>query len=498
MQQNKLKKLAMLCVFLCASSIPEVVYAKDTNKAEEIVQQSNTKAKVQIEENWLTKEVSSQLRKDVKNLTEQDFLNIKKITLKNKNIKEEIPKEIKLLKNLEYLDLNYSEIQGEIPEELGNLPKLTYLDLGDNKIQKIPDNIKQKAVKGNYTYCDLEGNKFELDEGWYFLKGKWCYLDRYGDRIKGSSKKIDGKVYEFNEDGNVREGWESDKDKNWFYYDRVKGMVKNDWQQVNGKWYYFNEEGKMQKGLQTIKGTKYYFSEHGDMVNGWVKIEDKSYFFSGSGAMQFGWLELDGGKTYYLDDVTGAMVSSTEKVINGKKYKFSTDGSLIRNVWLDSYNYVQANGETVNTYSNYSHSNANYQLFKYMTDVNNQLSVDNTAVWLHGGATDNNCVFFASEALRRIGVNIPRSVANTYQLENELKGRSFAYSYDFSQIKPGDIVFTNNYSHVYIFMCWDRDGYAYIVDNQRTMYGNLVLHRRKVLVDTATSDRATHFFYYPS
>ncbi|WP_160687892.1 cell wall-binding protein [Clostridium sp. C2-6-12] len=496
MQHNKLKKLVILCAILCINSIPTAAFAKEVKTSEEIVQQTNIQEKVKIEENWLTKEVSSQLRKDVKNLTEQDFLNIKKISLRYKNIGDDIPKEIKLLKNLEYLDLNYSDIKGEVPEDLGNLAQLKYLDLGDNKFTKIPNSILQKASKGNYTYCDLEGNQFKLDEGWYLLKGKWCYLDRYGDRIKGN-KKIDGKEYEFNEDGNVREGWESDKDKNWFFYDREKGLIKNDWKKVNEKYYYFNENGIMQKGLQTIKGVKYFLSDNGDMLTGWVKIDNKYYFFSGNGAMQRGWLDLD-NKTYYLDDTTGAMVAGTEKIINGKKYKFLTDGSMVRNVWLDSYNYVQANGETVNTYYNYSHSNANYQLFKYMTDVNNQLSVDNTAVWLHGGATDNNCVFFSSEALRRIGVNIPRSVANTYQLENELKGRGFSYSYDFSQIKPGDIVFTNNYSHVYIFMCWDRDGYAYIVDNQRTMYGNLVLHRRKVLTDTDISDRSTHFFYYPS
>lgn len=496
MQQNKLKKLAMLCVILCINSIPVVAYAKETKTNEEVTKQSTVQTNVQIEDNWLTKEVSSQLGKKVKDLKEQDFANIKKINLRSNNIDNEIPNEIRLLTNLEYLDLNHSGVDGEVPEYLGNLPKLTYLDLGDNKIKKLPDNIKQKVSTGKYTYSDIEGNKFNLDEGWYFLKSKWCYLDRNGERIKGT-KRIDGKEYEFNDEGNVREGWESDKDKKWYYYDRLKGMIKGDWQQVNGKWYYLDKDGVMQKGLQVIKGVKYYLSDNGDMVTGWVKIDNKSYYFSGSGAMQYGWLDVD-NKIYYLDDSTGVAVTATEKVINGKKYKFSADGSLVRNVWLDSYNYVQANGESVNTYYNYAHSNANYQLFKYMTDVNNQMSVDNTAVWLHGGATDNNCVFFSSEVLRRIGVNIPRSVANTYQLENELKGRGFAYSYDFSQLKPGDIVFTNGYTHVYIFMCWDRDGYAYIVDNQRTSYGNLVLHRRKVLEDTAISDRATHFFYYPN
>ena len=60
MQQNKLKKLAMLCVILCINSIPAVAYAKEIKTTDEIVQQSNVQSKVQIEENWLTIEVSSQ------------------------------------------------------------------------------------------------------------------------------------------------------------------------------------------------------------------------------------------------------------------------------------------------------------------------------------------------------------------------------------------------------------------------------------------------------
>lgn len=491
MRQNKLKKLAIVAVFLCINSVPVITYAKDLRISGEILEEG----KIEIDDNWLTREVAKQLNKKVRNLTEQDFINIKKIDLRYEKIDDSIPEEIKLLKNLEYLNLNYSKIDGEVPEYLGDLPKLIYLDLGDNKIEELPDNIKQKIVNGNYSYCDVEGNEFRLDEGWYFLKGKWCYLDRNGERVKGTNIKINGKWYEFNEEGNVREGWESDKNKNWFYYDRINGLIKNEWKQIAGKWYYFDKEGVMQKGLQTIKGVKYYFNDSGAMVTGWQRIDNNQYYFSSTGGMQYGWLVLD-AKTYYLDESTGIMVSG-ERVISGKKYKFYSDGSLIKNIWLDNYTYVQANGETVNTYYNYSHSNTNYQLFKYMTDINNQISVDNTAVVLHGGITSNNCVYFTSEALRRTGVNIPILTGNTYQLENILKGMGFVYSYDFSQIKPGDIVFTNNYSHVYIFMCWDKDGYAYIVDNQGTSYGNLVLHRRKVFEDTAISDRSTHFFYYP-
>ncbi|WP_026887272.1 leucine-rich repeat domain-containing protein [Clostridium beijerinckii] len=489
MRRDKVKKLAVIAIFLCISSIPVVTYAKDSRINGEIIEQSN----VVISNNWLTEEVAKQLGKKVGDLTEQDFLNIKKIDLRYENIDSNIPEEIKLLKNLESLNLNYCKI-GQVPEYLGELSKLTYLDLGDNKIEELPDNIMQKIINGKYSYCDIEGNKFSLNEGWYFLKGKWCYLDGHGKRVSGT-QTIDGKKYQFNDDGSVKEGWESDKDKNWYYYDRINGAIKNDWKQISGIWYYFDKDGKMEKGLQTIKGAKYFFNDNGAMATGWIKIDNNYYYFSGSGAMQYGWLTLN-DKTYYLDSTSGIMASG-EKVINGKKYGFSSDGLLTKNVWLDNYTYVNPNGETVNTYSNYSHSSTNYQLFKYMTNVSNQLSVDSTAVALHDGITSNNCVYFTSEALRRIGVNIPTSTANTYQLENILKNMGFVYSYDFSQIKPGDIVFTNNYTHVYIFMGWDKDGYAYIVDNQRTSFGNSVLHKRLILQDTATTDRATHFFYYP-
>lgn len=495
MRHDKIKKLAILAVFLCVNSIPIAAHAQDAKINVGVTEQgTQTQSTIQINDNWLTREVAKQLNKKVRDLTEVDFLNIKKIDLRYEKIDDTVPEEIKLLKNLEYLNLNYCRLSGQVPEYIGDLPKLTYLDLGDNKFEELPDNIKQKIIKGSYTYCDVEGNKFTLDKGWYYLKGKWCYLDRNGKRVEGT-QTIDGKVYQFTEDGNVREGWESDKDNNWYYYDRTSGAIKDNWKQISGKWYYFNKDGIMQKGLQTIKGVKFYLNDSGAMVIGWQKMDNNWYYFSGSGGMSYGWLSLD-NKTYYLDMSTGVMALG-ERTIDGKKYTFSSDGSLITNKWIDNYTYVQPNGATVNTYYNYSHSNTNYQLFKYMTNVNNELSVDSYAVALHGGITSNNCVYFTSEALRRIGVNIPTSTANTYQLENVLKSMGFVYSYDFSQIKPGDIVFTNNYSHVYIFMCWDKDGYAYIVDNQGSSFGNQVLHRRLVLQDTATTDRATHFFYYP-
>jgi glucan-binding YG repeat protein len=504
MRHNELKKVVIMATLLCITSVPVVAHAQDarinkeiTRQNEEVTQQTEEitqQKEIKIGDNWLTREVAKQLSKEVRELSEQDFLNVKKIDFKSEKINDTLPDEIMLLKNLEYLDLNYCGLSGQVPEALGNLPNLTYLDLGSNQLTELPYNIKQKIANGKYAYCDVEGNKFTLDEGWYYLKGKLCYINGQGEKLKGD-QIINGKEYEFTEDGTVIEAWETDKDGNMFYSDGQNGIVKNDWKLLNDKWYYFNEKGIMQRGFQTIKGVQYYLDENGIMLKYWQKINDKWYYFNDNGGMVYGWLTLN-NKTYYMDPSTGIMVDG-DQTIDGKKYRFSSNGDMLKNVWIDTYTYIKPDGESVNTYYNYSHSNTNYQLFKYMTYPNNEASVDSTAVTLHGGITSNNCVYFTSEALRRIGVNIPTSTANTYQLENVLKSMGFAYSYDFSQIKPGDIVFTNNYTHVYIFMGWDKDGYAYIVDNQGSMYGG-TLHRRLVLQDTEETDRATHFFYYPN
>ncbi|MGN0145124.1 MAG: leucine-rich repeat domain-containing protein [Clostridium sp.] len=451
---------------------------------------------VKIERNWLTEEVASQLNKDYSKLTADDFLKIVKIDLGYKKIKENIPEEIKLLKNLQYLNLNYCRLSGDIPECIAEMPDLKHLDLGDNDFDSIPESLENKIINGDYAYCDVEQNNFKLKEGWHLLKGNWAYIDKYGERLKGEQKLKDIS-YNFGEEGYVKQGW-SRENNIVHYYDRDAGMIKKSWKLIDNKWYYFNEDGVMLTGLQNIDGTKFCLSGDGVMLTGFQNIGGSNYYFCDRGGMQYGWVNVN-GKDYYFDETTGVMAASTEKVINGKTYRFEADGTshCDNNVWIDTYTYVTPNGQTVNTYYNYSHSNTNYQLFKYMTDPSNQASVDATAVMLHGGRTDNNCVYFASEALRRVGVGIPRETCNTYEFENILKSLGFVYSYDLTQLKPGDIVFTDGYTHVYIFMGWDSDGYAFIVDNQSYNFDNKILHRRQIYNDTAITDRATHFFYYP-
>ncbi|SFD41058.1 leucine-rich repeat domain-containing protein [Clostridium uliginosum] len=490
MNKSIIKIGAIALLIICSNSIPTFAYEKNVNADVKISNQDE----FQAEDNWLNREVAAQLNKDLKDITEQDFLSIKRIDLHYKKIEGEIPKSIGLLKNLEYLNLDYCRLT-KVPENILELKKLTYLDLGDNKFRDLPEEFEKKIIKGEYPYVDVEGKELTLKEDWYFLKGKWFHMDSRGDKLTGL-QEIDGKAYRFSEDGSLKTGWDQ-VDGKWHYYDKAGSTLKNAWKLINGKWYYFNEKEEMQTGLVTIKSNKYYLNENGEMFTGWKVIDGKSYFFDGYGVMKHGWLEI-GDEKYYFDD-NGVMAAGQEVVIDGKKYKFYAEGTLAKNMWVDNYTYVQPNGEVANTYYNYSHSNTQYNAFKYMTDVNNQVSVHNTAISLHNGVQSNNCVYFLSEILRRNSVALPSQTCNTYQLERELQSRGFVASYDFTQLKPGDIIFTNGYTHVYMFMCWKNSEYAYIVDNQREKFENNILHIRNVLYDDSQydTDRATHFYYYP-
>lgn len=475
---------------LCSSSVQAYAYDKNVDNKVKISEEE----KFEPQRNWLNMAVADQLNKKFSELTKEDFLKIKKLDLHYKRLEGKLPETIGLMKNLEYLNLNYCKLT-EIPDNITDLTKLTYIDLGDNNFKRLPEKFEEKIINGEYQYVDVESSELRLKEGWHFLKGKWTYLDRYGDRAKESTT-INGKTYNFNDDGTVKIGWQQEKEK-WFYYDASGETVKNTWKIINNKRYYFNENGEMQTGFIEVNSQKYYLNSDGQAASGWIKIDDNYYYFDSSGMMLKGWLD-EGNNRYYLDS-NGIMVAGKEISIDGEKYKFYSNGALIRNTWINNNTYVEPNGQTINVSNNYSHSNVQLNAFTYMTDPNNQLSVHNRAVELHGGNTSNNCVYFLSEVLRRNGISLPEQTCNTYELEGLLKEKGFVASSDFTQLKPGDILYTNGHTHVYLFMGWRDNEYAYVVDNQRDKFNNQIYHIRNVYNDDSlySTDRAIYFYYYP-
>lgn len=135
-----------------------------------------------------------------------------------------------------------------------------------------------------------------------------------------------------------------------------------------------------------------------------------------------------------------------------------------------------------------------------MLSKDNEASVHNKAISLHSGITTNNCAYFQSESLRRIGFSISSSMGYVRNLSSLLSGLGFKKDTNIENLKPGDIVITEGYSHIYTFMGWvnpAQHDYAYIVDNQAQRFNGQVYHVRKVdTYDPLQDTDAISFFMY--
>lgn len=160
-------------------------------------------------------------------------------------------------------------------------------------------------------------------------------------------------------------------------------------------------------------------------------------------------------------------------------------------------------------------SDVQMKLYKYLSDKSHNEYLLRNAVKLNSGKTDNTCVFFVSEALRKQNQNIKDSVCYTGKYkENIAHSNSLIYGllnngwkieYDVNKLMPGDICFSIDVkgkdggfpTHTYTFMGWekpDSTADAYIVDNQASQYKGEFYHIRNI---TASEPRDKfHFFMY--
>ncbi|CUQ01408.1 SH3 domain-containing protein [Clostridium baratii] len=141
------------------------------------------------------------------------------------------------------------------------------------------------------------------------------------------------------------------------------------------------------------------------------------------------------------------------------------------------------------------HSKLQENLYNYMMDPEHQESVHLKAIELHNGDTSNNCVYFTSEALRRVSVDIPKNIAYTTNLEKELVKRNWGKVTDLSKLEAGDICFAGE-AHAYIFMGWanEEKTVAYVVDNQKARFGST--YHERGLYDGQGITPTTHFYEY--
>ncbi len=145
----------------------------------------------------------------------------------------------------------------------------------------------------------------------------WYYFGSNGKKVEDDSKKINGRTYYFNEDGEMRYGWYQDSNDDVFYLgEEDEGWrAESQWLWLalpdedevdrNGVdfcdddracdagcdeegWYYFGSNGKMYQKAdkKKVNGKYYFFNKHGQMVYEWINnqkyIVDKNTTPSGA------------------------------------------------------------------------------------------------------------------------------------------------------------------------------------------------------------------------
>jgi uncharacterized protein YjdB len=177
-----------------------------------------------------------------------------------------------------------------------------------------------------------------------------------------------------------------------------------------------------------------------------------------------------------------------------------TDGKGLRIEGIRIRVFPNLDGTMTNPQSQPSYNTMNsltYKLGSYLDSNENIQSVNEQAVKLHDGNTSNNCVFFSSEALRRIGFYVPKSMANTAHYVPYLISNGWTKQYNKDLLQIGDICFTINDStghptHTYVFMGWlnpDDHTLAYVADNQGS-----TIHIRS-MIDAPNIDAFSFFVF---
>ena len=218
------------------------------------------------------------------------------------------------------------ENQEKSKENLEKTDNSSKIDDKEEKIEKKPEETKvEKTKEGwqeeNNNWRFYEHNKPVTD--WKKIQGKWYYFNKDGNRL--SNTTFDG--YVFNKDGVMAENGWNFIDGKWYFANSSGKISQNKWEKINDSWYYFDKDGIM---LSNTTINSYLLTNSGAMAeNKWVLIDKHWYFANSSGKISQNKWEKIAGSWYYFDK-DGIMLSNT--TINS--YLLTNSGAMAENKWV--------------------------------------------------------------------------------------------------------------------------------------------------------------------
>ena len=156
-------------------------------------------------------------------------------------------------------------------------------------------------------------------------------------------RNINGQTYYYQNYVKQKNNWIQDSD-GW-YYMNGDGLVSKGWLTLSGKSYYLDDTtGRMITGWKSDNSKWYYFGSSGALSKGWINDKGSWYYSNQEGVMQTGWLD-DGGRRYLLEN-SGAMATGWTNQ-NGKWYYMDSSGAMLKGWINDNGTWYYSNQEGV-------------------------------------------------------------------------------------------------------------------------------------------------------
>ena len=215
------------------------------------------------------------------------------------------------------------ENQEKSKEKVEKTDNSSKIDDKEEKIEK-----KNPATEEKKSEVKKEEKVEKVKEGWQEENNNWRFYEH--NKPVTNWKKIQGKWYYFNKDGNRLSNTTFDG----YVFNKDGVMAENGWNFINGKWYFASSSGKIsQNKWEKIGGSWYYFDKDGIMLS---NTTINSYLLTNSGAMaENKWVLID--KHWYFANSSGKISQNKWGKIGGSWYYFDKDGIMLSNTTINSY-----------------------------------------------------------------------------------------------------------------------------------------------------------------
>ncbi len=233
-----------------------------------------------------------------------------------------------------------------------------WLEWNGMKLYFDPNN--NGAASTGIVTIDNRKHRFDsngvLQTGWYELNGSKVYFDPNNNGAAAvGTVVIDGKKYWFDDDGTQQTGWLEWNGMKLYFNPDDNGAAVVGLGNIDGKVRVFDGNGVLYTGSGTpvINGKKYYV-QYGEVKSGWLRLADWQMYFDPETYEAYTGIRHIDGKAYMFDKNGVEIIKSRTEVIDGKKYWFQPDGSLMSGwckllnwtMYFDPETYAAATGFT--------------------------------------------------------------------------------------------------------------------------------------------------------